>query len=246
MGAPAKPAAACENRVCIKGFTVKEPYPTPDMTGDDQSLDTLGILEGNLDKTSMYRDYLRHYQRHFADIRDDPIQLLEIGIAGGTSLKTWARYFPNASITGVDTDESCRGITGDRIKTEIGSQTDFEFLAALVTKHTFNVIIDDGSHRAADMILTFDRLFPFLAPGGLYVIEDVYLHYGDHAATWHTDGGCTAADHFAALARRVAADYVEPGSDAATRYFKTSIDGIEFIPGAIIVRKTRRQNRPKC
>lgn len=236
-------AAACENRLWIEGFTMRESHTPQDSADDHQSLDAIGILEGNLDKTSMYRDYLRHYERHFAAIRNDPIQLLEIGVAGGTSLRTWARYFPKASITGVDSDENCRKLTGDRIRIEIGSQTDYEFLAGLVTKNAFSVIIDDGSHRAPDMILTFDRLFPFLIPGGLYVIEDVYLHYGDHATTWHTDGGCTAADHFTAIARRIVADHVEPGSDAATRYFSESIDSIEFIPGAIIVRKKRRSDR---
>src|ERR1700689_2317154 len=127
----------------------------------DQPLDTIGILEGT-DKTSLGHDYLRHYQRIFADIRNDPVQLLEIGIAGGASLRTWARFFPRATIVGVDIDAACRRFAGDRITVEIGSQGDPLFLAELARKYQPDIIIDDGSHLAGDILLTFDRLFPAL------------------------------------------------------------------------------------
>ncbi len=37
----------------------------------------------------------------------------------------------------------------------------------------FDAIVDDGSHRWEDQLTTLGNLWPFLAPGGLYFIEDV-------------------------------------------------------------------------
>jgi len=212
----------------------------------DRSLDTIGLLEGTTDKTSLVQDYLRHYERIFSEIRNDPIQLLEIGISTGTSLKTWARFFPHATIIGVDDNEACRSFTAERVIVEIGSQTDLEFLGNLARKYQPNVIIDDGSHQAADMILTFDRLFPFLTPAGFYIIEDVHLHYGERAPQWHARGGMTAIEYFLAIASRVSAEHVEPDCDTTTRYMYKNVDEIEFIRGSIAVRKTPKVDNAKA
>lgn len=37
----------------------------------------------------------------------------------------------------------------------------------------FDLVLDDGSHRPVDQLATFARLFPLVAPGGWYVIEDI-------------------------------------------------------------------------
>ena len=207
---------------------------------DHQPLDAIGILEGT-DKSSLGHDYLRHYERIFAGLRNDPIQLLEFGIAGGASLGTWSRFFAQATIVGVDINESCRVLAGDRVKVEIGSQADPEFLAELVRTYQPDIIIDDGSHQAAHISLTFDRLFPFLRPGGFYVIEDLNLHYGNNAATWHRSGGTTPAEYLASIARRISADYIEPDCDLTGRYLAENIDRIEFVRRAIVVQKRQPQ-----
>ena len=159
-----------------------------------ESLDSIGILEGT-DKTSLEQDYLRHYERIFGGIRNDPVQLVEIGIADGASLRTWVRFFPKATVIGIDVRKFCRAFSGDRIIVEIGSQADPEFLAELTRKYHPTIIIDDGSHQADHALLTFERLFPILSPGGYYVIEDVYLHYGAHSQNWHRHGGLTPAEY---------------------------------------------------
>src|SRR5579862_9147713 len=74
-------------------------------TGDD--LDRLAILHGS-DK----RDrplYTYRYQQHFAPLRREKLNILEIGVggykdpkAGGNSLRMWKDYFPNSQIHGLD------------------------------------------------------------------------------------------------------------------------------------------------
>ena len=201
-----------------------------------QSLNQIGIMEGT-DKASFDQDYLRHYERAFSVMRDEELVVMEIGVADGSSLRTWARFFPNASIIGVDINQNCERFATDRVRVEIGSQADLGFLASLIQRYRPNIVIDDGSHRADHILETFNRLFPFLAPGGIYVMENLYLHYGVHAPTWHDKGGVTPAERFAETAHRLAADHIDENADIVTRYLAASIDRIEFIRRAVIVHK---------
>jgi cephalosporin hydroxylase len=38
---------------------------------------------------------------------------------------------------------------------------------------TFDIIIDDGSHYAADQLATLKNLFPRVNPSGTYIVEDL-------------------------------------------------------------------------
>ena len=69
---------------------------------DPFDLDIISVIEGT-DKSSAIShswDYLRHYQRLLERWRDEPINLVEIGVQGGFSLKVWQAYFTRATIVG--------------------------------------------------------------------------------------------------------------------------------------------------
>ena len=51
-----------------------------------------------------HADYFEFYDRHFKDIRERELNILEIGVQYGGSVEMWAKYFPNAQITGVAMD----------------------------------------------------------------------------------------------------------------------------------------------
>jgi len=204
--------------------------------GGTQSLDHIGILEGT-DKTSLANDYLRHYERVLSGFRNVPIQLLEVGIAEGASLRTWERFLPSATIIGVDIHTGCRRFAGGRIAVEIGSQADPEFLATMAAKYQPTVIIDDGSHQSAHVFLTFERLFPALRPGGVYIIEDVHLHHGICAPKYHAQGGITPTDYLAEIGRQLSTGDLDTGSADATKRLIGAIDRIEFIPRAVVIYK---------
>jgi hypothetical protein len=204
------------------------------------TLDELGILH-NTDKTSLANDYLRHYEEIFRPFRNRAITLWEIGVAQGASLALWREYFPNAQIVGIDNNPQCKQYEGPRVQVAIGSQDDPEFLAGLSRDMVPDIIIDDGSHRADHIQFSFDRLFPVLAAGGLYVIEDLWLHAGDSAS--HMRGRATVAvpEFVNSLTRRLMVGRIEPEDDGELPgYLFRTIDGIQVISGAVVIRKKDR------
>lgn len=177
-------------------------------------LTQLALVHGT-DKVTAHK-YTQHYHRHFADLRAEPIKLLEIGIGGydnpnfgGSSLRMWRDYFPKGQIVGLDYYPK-PGVAGDRIKTYAGSQASPQTIAKIlddVEGNQFDIIIDDGSHRPEHVIATFWMLFQHVTTGGWYVIEDVQTSY------WPGFGGVVA-----------------PHTRAPTsiEFFKTLIDGLNW------------------
>jgi demethylmacrocin O-methyltransferase len=145
-------------------------------------LDTLALRFGS-DKWADHW-YTPHYDRHFAPLRDRRVKLLEIGIGGydapdqgGESLRMWKYYFRRGLINGLDIFDKS-SLDEPRMRTIKGSQADAEFLTELAERiGPLDIVIDDGSHLSADVITSFQTLFPLLRPGGLYVIEDLQTSY---------------------------------------------------------------------
>lgn len=150
--------------------------------GPDSPLGRLWRETGESDKWLHYLDF---YEGLLAGHIGSPIRLLEIGVLRGGSLRTWRRYLgERAVIVGIDIDPSCtrHDDPANGINVRVGSQNDPEFLAALTAAFgPFDVVIDDGSHRASDIAASLNHLFgDALRPGGTYVIEDTHALYWDN------------------------------------------------------------------
>ena len=131
------------------------------------------------DKWSSYLDF---YDDKLWYLQDSKINLLEIGVQNGGSLETWSRYFWKAEkIVGIDIDPKCADLKFDdsRIQMVIGDAKTVEL------EDTFDIIIDDGSHQAADIMANWNRWWPKLNDGGVYVVEDFHTMwmpgYGSNA-----------------------------------------------------------------
>lgn len=131
-----------------------------------------------------YHYYTPIYASWFQALRHQPIRLLEIGVGGydkprhgGDSLRMWKRYFYKGRIIGLDIyDKSA--LQERRLKFYQGDQTNTTLLETISdTEGPFNIIIDDGSHVQSHIITSFETLFPRMAPGGIYVIEDTQTAY---------------------------------------------------------------------
>lgn len=129
--------------------------------------------------------FLDIYEKYFAPIKDEKLNVLEIGVKEGASLRTWEEYFPNALVYGLDLDPECAKVATDRIKITIGNQRDTVILRELCeVSGGFDIIIDDGSHAVQHIIESFNFLFNYLRPEGLYVIEDLHVTYFDPKLHW--------------------------------------------------------------
>lgn len=92
----------------------------------------------------------------------------------GASLRAWRDYFPNAQIIGLDVQPDTQ-FADERIQTFICDSRDPAAAERfLSSQEPFDVIIDDGSHKAEDQLATLRNFFPALRSPGLYMIEDVH------------------------------------------------------------------------
>lgn len=134
-------------------------------------LDAAGKHVGGTDKMSCH-NYGDAYEQLFA-CRQDVQHVLEIGITDGSSMKAWREIFKNALIVGLD-KEPCAAarIGGDRLEFHIGDQRSREDCERAANGRQFDLIVDDACHEIDANLATFGYLWPFVRPGGIYVVEE--------------------------------------------------------------------------
>ena len=134
--------------------------------------------------TKKMMGFISIYEKYLSEYRNKKINLLEIGVENGESLKMFSEYFPKANLVGLDIFKKEFSIK----KTELfkGDQADIGILKKIVNKYKkFDIIIDDGSHINSDIKKSFNYLFSKLKYGGIYVIEDLQTSY---ISNWGGDG----------------------------------------------------------
>jgi len=146
-------------------------------------------------------DKLKHkfenkYESHLGSQRLAPITLLEIGVKKGGSLAMWERFFPTATIFGIDVTPQCAAMATPRSTIFIGDQANRQFLHDVARKigRPLDVVIDDGGHSMEQQRTSFDVLFEYVRPDGFYVIEDIHTSYRDDrgGGPAGTPGTCVA------------------------------------------------------
>lgn len=127
-----------------------------------------------------FHSYIDTYEKYFNRFKDEKINLLEIGILNGKSVKLWQSYFKNANIHAVDiNDKTHLNLSNERIFIHNDDAT-LKSFSENFNKSCFSIIIDDGSHLLNDQINSFRNLKSKLIEGGLYIIEDVFFHHIEH------------------------------------------------------------------
>lgn len=137
-----------------------------------------------------HHDYCRHYDKHFTHFRDKNIIVMELGVGGyefpdrgGSGLRIWSDYFERAKIIGIDVFDKSKVVINPRTTIYQCSQVDKDGLRKIIAQEgTPTIIIDDASHMNGLTIESFRLLFPKLAPGGIYVIEDL------ESSWWNSHG----------------------------------------------------------
>jgi hypothetical protein len=120
--------------------------------------------------------YYPDYCFHFDPVRNKIKTILEIGVDKGGSMEMWKDYFPNAVVIGVDIYKVGYTPSDPRVHLEVGDATNPQFVSCLIEKYqTFDIVLDDGSHKASQMKKSFDLFWP--ATIFIYCIEDLLTQY---------------------------------------------------------------------
>jgi hypothetical protein len=212
-------------------------------------LDQLAIRYGSDKRDDHF--YTSHYQKHFAHLRKQKLNILEIGVGGykdphvgGTSLRMWKACFPNSTIHGLDLYNKS-ALEEDRIRIYKGSQFDRDSLLDTYRKMgSVDIVIDDGSHFSEHVIFSFKVLFPLLSENGIYVIEDTQTSYWKFAGGDSEDlrNPSTLMNFFKDLADGL--NYQEvPRQGYQPTVFDQTVVGVHFYHNLIFIQKGRNDER---
>lgn len=111
------------------------------------------------------------YGRSCEMARNSVRLVMEVGVADGSCLCAWREIFPNATIVGMDIHHSDKA-HGERIEFYLGDQRIKADCDRAVAGRQFDLIVEDATHKLGDTLTTFFWLWPFVKPGGLYVVEE--------------------------------------------------------------------------
>lgn len=178
-----------------------------------------------------WRHYFDIYHRHFQKFVGRSVNILEIGIFSGGSLEMWKKYFGSGChVYGVDIQPECLAYQSDSVTVMIGDQGDREFWRKFrATAPRLDIVIDDGSHRPADQIVTVEELLPHLNPGGVYLCEDV--HNSGNRFAQYVSG-------FAANLNASDLDWQENKISSPATPFQSTIHSVHLYPYVVVIEKT--------
>ncbi len=137
------------------------------------------------DKCSDWHNYTPLYYDLFKDIRNEYLNIFELGILFGYSLRAWQEFFPNARIYAGDIDTKLF-VNEDRIQSFYCDQDSIVSVRQLwdnpeLRETEFDIIIDDGKHEFHSNLTFFSGSIHKLKKGGFYIIEDL-THSGLYEA----------------------------------------------------------------
>lgn len=190
--------------------------------------------------------YFEIYDHHFNRYRGKPVNILEIGVFHGGSIKLWKDYFgAQAKIFGVDIDARCKQFEEENVQIFIGDQGDPAFLHQLKGKIPHpDILIDDGGHLMHQQIVTFQELYPFVADDGIYLCEDLHTSYWPE---W--GGGVRRPGTFVEFAKQLVDTLHGYYSKDPARLSPTSITrsahSLHFYDSMLVIEKQRRDSLPQ-
>jgi hypothetical protein len=187
-------------------------------------------LKYGCDKVSRH-SYHEVYPSIFEKYQSNELNLFEIGVDQGKSLKVWKEFYPNCNVYGLDIQSE---IINDDVTIFRGDQSNLNDLSNVVNQiPKCDIIIDDGSHVAEHQLKTFYYLFEnLLNDGGTYVIEDVECSYWkpQEQIYGYETGHLNIIDYFTKLNHQVSSHY--NGIEN-----KLKIKKITYSPNCIIIEK---------
>jgi hypothetical protein len=177
--------------------------------------------------------YFDIYHRHFCKFVGREVHVLEVGIYSGGSLRMWREYFGKACrVYGVDINEACMAYKDEAIEVFIGDQADRSFWARIKQAvPQIDILIDDGGHLPEQQRITLEEMLPYIAPGGVYLCEDILGVFNPFAAYIQ---GLASGLNFES---RVETPENTPGLAFTSSNVQAAISSIHLYPFAAVIEK---------
>jgi hypothetical protein len=128
--------------------------------------------------------YTLFYDSLFRNNRNEPLKIAELGILYGGSLMMWKEYFTNAEIYGFEFNDKLiekfkQNYNNDRITlATIDVKNKDSIINSFRTVNAmYDIIIEDTTHQFEDQIRVIEHIYPYLNPGGMLIIEDIFKSY---------------------------------------------------------------------
>jgi SAM-dependent methyltransferase len=197
-----------------------------------------------------WTQYFPAYERHLAKFIDrswagEEVHMAELGIFSGGSLEMWQNVFgPGLRLWGVDialvTKQYEKDDKSGRTKIFNLDQTNAESwnkFKALVPK--LDILIDDGLHLFTGQKGALDNILDHIAPGGVFMTEDISDGKRPGAKGSKSDGEAYEQKYLDYSYQKLRPIHYE-GS-----HYQTTIDSIHYYPYLFVVEKRVVPLRPK-
>jgi hypothetical protein len=177
------------------------------------------------DKSSIRHDYTREYDKLFTSFRFEEFHMLEIGVLNGNSARMFGEYFPNAIVHMLDCVDKL-DVLGDDFIFHLGDQGNRADLKRIMREigHDLWLVLDDGSHIAEHQIISFEEIWPYLAVGGMYIIEDLHVAYSK-------TGDSKAVEYFFHKVHQL------HKNEHKRKRRKIDIESINFLRDRVVIKK---------
>lgn len=194
-----------------------------------------------------WTQYFPAWERHLAKFvakswAGEEVHMAELGIFSGGSLEMWQSVFgPGLRLWGCDIatvtkqyekdDASGRTKIFNMDQTSPTAWTEFK---KLVPK--LDILLDDGLHLFSGQKATFDNILDHLAPGGVFMTEDISdgRRPGDH----RVDSGDYKEKYLDYSFEKTRSIHVEK------TYIQATIDSIHYYPYLFVAEKREEPLRP--
>ena len=169
-------------------YKIKKKIEIDQDVTDDLSLDNL-FYKYESDKANIFRirndkghGFSKFYTNYLHNLRNNKLNILEIGSYAGSSAAAFSKYLPNSKVFCFDINISNFKYFSKNIEVFGVDINNINKVKKILQKiflknnfENFDLIIDDGSHKLSDILLGLNFFFKYLKNDGIFVIED-YMH----------------------------------------------------------------------
>ena len=119
--------------------------------------------------------YSKFYQDIFNPIKNESLNIIEVGSFYGNASAALFFYFKNSKIYGADINPDMFRYKANRVESlYVDSSSLSSIRNELINKNIkFDIIIEDASHMLKDQIISLFYLFPVLNKGGYFIVEEL-------------------------------------------------------------------------